>query len=301
MGSIKYLTKEGLRSVWANRLMSFASIGVLMSCLIFMGSAVLISLNINRFLSSVEDQNVIMLYIAQNVSQQDTQNMGSKIKAMDNVSDCTFISKEEGLKEQLDVIGEASVLFDSLKDDNILPDAYKVTLRDLKQYDATKAELQALPGVESLRDNSELAHQLTSFRRILVIVGSWVIGILFLVSLFIISNTIRLTMYSRRLEINIMKAVGATNGFVRYPFVVEAVVLGCLAGLVSFIFIMYIYKIAINSLGKLLNISQVVAFSSVGIWILLGFLAVGIFSGVIGGSISIGKYLKEEGSEISEV
>ena len=297
--SLKYLTKEGFRNVWVNRLMSLASITVLMACLVIIGLGSMIYFNINALLDNIESQNVVMVYVQDGVSDEDTTRMGNEIKVMNNVEDCIFVPKEDAFAAQLESMGEDAVLLEGL-DENPLPDAYKVVVKDLTMFDQTVSELKAMQNVENVRENSDLADKLVSVRKAVTIVIAGMVALLFIVSLFIISNTIRITMFSRKLEISIMKAVGATNWFIRWPFMIEGMVIGVTSSLVSFGLLAGLYQGMIYVFKNMLAIFTPVSFGAYAGWILLIFMGIGIFTGSFGSLISMGKYLKEQGSVVSE-
>lgn len=297
--SLKYLTKEGFRNVWVNRLMSLASITVLMACLVIIGLGSMIYFNINALLDNIESQNVVMVYVQDGVSDEDTTKMGNEIKVMNNIEDCIFVPKEDAFAAQLESMGEDAVLLEGL-DENPLPDAYKVVVKDLTMFDQTVSELKAMQNVENVRENSDLADKLVSVRKAVTIVIAGMVALLFIVSLFIISNTIRITMFSRKLEISIMKAVGATNWFIRWPFMIEGMVIGVTSSLVSFGLLAGLYQGMIYVFKNMLAIFTPVSFGAYAGWILLIFMGIGIFTGSFGSLISMGKYLKEQGSVVSE-
>ena len=297
--SLKYLTKEGFRNVWVNRLMSLASITVLMACLVIIGLGSMIYFNINALLDNIESQNVVMVYVQDGVSDEDTTRMGNEIKVINNIEDCIFVPKEDAFAAQLESMGEDAVLLEGL-DENPLPDAYKVVVKDLTIFDQTVSELKAMQNVENVRENSDLADKLVSVRKAVTIVIAGMVALLFIVSLFIISNTIRITMFSRKLEISIMKAVGATNWFIRWPFMIEGMVIGVTSGLVSFGLLAGLYQGMIYVFKNMLAIFTPVSFGAYAGWILLIFMGIGIFTGSFGSLISMGKYLKEQGSVVSE-
>lgn len=297
--SLQYLTREGFRNVWVNRLMSLASITVLMACLVIIGLGSMIYFNINALLDNIESQNVVMVYIKDGVSDEDTTAIGNNIKVMENIEDCIFVPKEDAFAAQLESMGDDAILLEGL-DENPLPDAYKVVVKDLTQFDATVAQLKALPNIENVRENGDLADKLLNVRRAVTIVIAGMVSLLFIVSLFIISNTIRITMFSRKLEISIMKAVGATNWFIRWPFMIEGMVIGVTSGLVSFALLAGLYQGMIYVFKNMLAIFTPVAFTDYAGKILLIFMGIGIFTGSFGSLLSMGKYLKEQGSVVSE-
>ena len=302
--SFKYLIKEGFRNTWTNRMMSIASICVLLSCLVLIGSASMVFLNINSLVERIEDENVIMVYINDNATDAQIDEMGSKITAMSNVEKAEFVSKEDAWAEQLDTMEEAQAqFFTEVSTDIPLPDAYKVTVKDLAQFKTTVKDIKALEHIDTGRENTDLAKKLDTISHGISIIAIIIISVLFAISLFIISNTIKLTVYSRRLEISIMKSVGATNSFVRLPFVVEGIILGIVSGAVSLGVVWGVYELAINQFSELFASIGIapLAFTDYALQMLGVFLAIGIISGVGGSLITMRRYLNKEGSEISAI
>ena len=296
--SLGYLTKEGFRNVWVNRLMSLASITVLMACLVIIGLGAMLFFNINALLDNIESQNVIMVYIQDQTSDDDINKMEDSISSMDNVQNVVFVSKEEAFKAQLEDMGSDAEL---LKDmENPLPDAFKVAVKDMAYFNDTVTDLRSLNNVETVRENGDVADKLVNIRQAVTIVIAGMVALLFIVSLFIIANTIRITMFSRKLEISIMKAVGATNWFIRWPFMVEGVVLGIISSFVSFGVLAGLYQGVVYVFKDLLALFTPIGFLQYAGYILLIFLAIGMFTGSVGSLISMGKYLKEQGSVVSE-
>ena len=296
--SLGYLTKEGFRNVWVNRLMSLASITVLMACLVIIGLGAMLFFNINALLDNIESQNVIMVYIQDQTSDDDINKMEDSINSIDNVQNVVFVSKEEAFKAQLEDMGSDAEL---LKDmENPLPDAFKVAVKDMAYFNDTVTDLRSLNNVETVRENGDVADKLVNIRQAVTIVIAGMVALLFIVSLFIIANTIRITMFSRRLEISIMKAVGATNWFIRWPFMVEGVVIGIISSFVSFGVLAGLYQGVVYVFKDMLALFTPIGFLQYAGYILLIFLAIGMFTGSVGSLISMGKYLKEQGSVVSE-
>jgi cell division transport system permease protein len=264
----------------------------------------MIFLNIDSLVERIEDENVIMVYVADDATDEDIEDMGNALNNMSNIENVEFVPKEDAWQEQLDTMEDAQKeFFTEISTDIPLPDAYKVTVKDLTQFSTTVSEIKSLDHIYNVRQNTDLAKKLDTISHGISIIAIVIIAVLFAISLFIISNTIKLTVYSRRLEISIMKSVGATNSFVRLPFVVEGVILGVISGVVSLGVVWGIYELAINKFADL--------FASIGIvplefmnyaWYMLGaFVLIGIVSGVGGSLITMRKYLNKEGSEISAI
>lgn len=302
--SLKYLTKEGFRNVWTNRMMSLASICVLMSCLVLIGTASMMFVNIDSLLERIEEENVVMVYIADETAQDEITQMESEIRAIDNIKEVEFISKEAAWEEQLETMEEAQAkFFKEVSSDIPLPDAYKVTVNNLDYFDQTVSSLEGLDNIDTIRENKDLAQKLVTIRQGISIIAVVIIAVLFLISLFIISNTIRLTVYSRRLEISIMKSVGATNSFVRFPFVIEGVILGVLSGAIGLGLVWGLYELAVTQFRDVLaslNL-QAISFADYALPMLGIFVLIGVVCGVGGSLVTMSKYLNKEGSEISNV
>lgn len=299
--SLKYPTHEGFRNVWVNRLMSLASVTVLMACLIIMGAGIMIYFNINNVVDKVQSQNVVMVYVADDASEDETTQIGTSLKGISNVESCEFVPKEVAFQEQIQSMGGDAALFEGF-DEIPLPDAYKVTVKDLSQFENTVSQIKQINKVDSVRENSDLASKLLSLRHAVSIVSVGLVVMLFLVALFIISNTIRITMFSRKLEISIMKAVGATNWFIRWPFMIEGMILGTISGIVSLGVLWGLYAVAEKVFAQTLSLIgfSLVPFSAYWWQILLVFVAIGLFTGGFGSLVSMAKYLKEQGSVVSD-
>lgn len=302
--SLRYLFKEGFRNTWTNRMMSIASICVLMSCLVLIGCASMIFLNIESLLGRIEEENVVMVYIEDGTTDADITAMGETIKAIDNVKGIEFVAKETAWEDQLATMEEAQrEFFTEISSDIPLPDAYKVTVDDLSYFDSTIDQIKQLDHIDTIRENKDLAKKLVTIRHGIEVIAIVIIAVLLAISVFIIQNTIKLTVYSRRLEISIMKSVGATNSFVRFPFVVEGMILGIISGVVSLGVVWAFYEFAINQFSDLL-ISlglEALKFADYALPMLGAFVLIGIITGVGGALLSMGRYLNKEGSEISAV
>jgi len=295
--NVGYLTREGFRNVYTNRLMSAASISVLFSCLVMVGIAVLLMANINMLIDSIEAQNVIMVFLEDDATAEQAQQVGTRLRALENVASADFISKQEALDGLMDELGSIPDLLINL-DENPLPDAYSVTVRDMNLFGQTDTQIEALDFVFSTRENHEIAAQLANTRRAMSSVSIGVIVLLLLVSLFIIANTIRITMSARELEISIMKGVGATNAFIRWPFMIEGILLGLFAAVLSTGAVWGLYTAVLRSMKFLSNTvlgqTSLLPFSRFALPLLLGFVLVGVLTGIFGSTISLRRYLKEK-------
>lgn len=297
MKGFGYLVKEGFRNIWSNRIMSIASICVLVSCLILTGAASLFSINVYKLVDEVGDSNETIVYIKSDYSSLEAVYVGKEIEKVPNVTSATFYSKEDAIQQYRKTLGES--LFNRIQD-NPLPDSIIVVMDDLSKYDETVAEIQKIDGVDtdSILNRRDFADRLTRVSNLVSIISIAVIAALIIISMFIIANTIRTTMYSRRFEISIMKSVGATNAFVRMPFLVEGMVIGLISAALATGALALVYR----GIGMVVENAQstftFIPYIDVLPYVVAAFVIFGVVVGFTGGFISIRKYLKMEGNEI---
>lgn len=296
MKGFGYLVKEGFKNVWSNRIMSIASVCVLISCLVLTGAASLLSINVSKVVDSIGDSNETKVYIESGYSQLEAVYIGKDIEKVSNVKSAEFYSKDEAIKQYKEELGDE--LFAQMQDDdNPLPDAFIVVMDDLSLYDETVADIEKIEGVESVNNQGDIAKRLTDISNLVNAVSFWVIIALMVISIFIIANTIRATMYSRRFEISIMKSVGATNSFVRMPFLVEGMTIGLISAVVSTVGIVFLYEAVMNTISSAIPFSYI-PINNVILFVAIAFVVSGMAIGFFGSFISIRKYLKMEGNEI---
>lgn len=361
MGSMKYLVGEGVKNTWVNRLMSLASVGVLVACMVIIGLAILISENVNKAVGNLEQQNVVMAYMkdyswalygdkdtssdtssadssaaaassgAASSAASSSENTSSEEKAdengikqsdyivhseeeakalcdeiarLDNVEKVTYVSPEEALESVKKSMLEGQESYFSFLDEkngNPMSGAAKIQMSDMSRFDETLEQVKKIDGISAIQSQNDLAEKITAIKKGIGIAGFWIIAILMVIALVIVSNTIRVTMYNRKLEISIMKAVGATDSFVRIPFVVEGMLIGILSALIAEGLLYFCYRVATETIIGTLGTSDIVHYSDVAGWLLLVFIGIGIFAGVLGSVIMISKYLRHEGSEFSAI
>ncbi len=296
MGKLNYLTKEGFRNLKVNKLMSVASITVLFSCLMLIGIAFMLLVNIEAFISGIEGENIIMAYVDDAATDIEIKKVGLVLEKIPNVQSVEKINKEEAYRDILSDMDENLKVYLEGLEENPLPDAYRITVRNMSSFDTVVEQVKSVTNIFRVRENSSLAKQLSDLRDSVTTISIVIIVMLLLVSLFIISNTIKVTMFSRRLEISIMKSVGATNSFIRWPFMVEGIVIGVIAGILATGAVWLVSEFALSSLTSSLSIvgaSVEVNFIDYALWLALAFVGIGVFTGVFGSATSMRKYLKE--------
>ena len=298
--SFGYLVREGLRNIRANRQMSVASIGVLIACMVLIGGALLLSLNINSLMGYVESFNEVVVWIDDDLGSAGIEVLKEQIDALPNVASKQYISKEDALKELSDTLGSQSFLegFEQYADENPLPSSFRLKVNSLENLPETVKTLEGLSGVESVESSNEVATTLVGIKTAIHVAGLTIVAILMVVSIIIIANTVRVTIFNRRREINIMKYVGATNAFIRFPFLVEGMVIGLISALIAFGLLWvgthFLYQWVGQSASGWLQLAyqSLIPFVSIAPQMLLGFVGAGVLFGVAGSFIFVGKYLK---------
>ncbi len=352
ISSIKYLTGEGVKNAWVNRLMTLASVGVLVACMVIIGLAILISENVNKAVGKLEQQNVVMAYMkdynwalygeketssdssasSSDSASSDTESTASdgeeadkngikpsdyvihsddeakalcdEIAKLPNVASVTYVTSEEGLESVKESMLEGQESYFTFLDEeygNPMSGAAKITMKDMSKFDETLEQIKKMDGIDAIQSQNDLADKITAIKRGIGIAGFWIIAILMVISLVIVSNTIRVTMYNRKLEISIMKAVGATDSFVRIPFIVEGMLIGVISAFLAEGLLYFCYRVATETIISTLGTTDIVHYGDVAWWLLLIFIGIGIFAGVLGSVIMISKYLRREGSEFTAI
>ena len=290
---ISYLLKEGIQNLFKNKKSTISCLMIMIATMLIFGLFFVIGENINAFVKSVADAQGIRVFVINTATDEEIEQVGKDILEIDGVRDAKYISKEEGLETMREKFGDE--LMAGYIERNIFPASYEVTLTDLELNNSVQESLRQIPNVEDLRSSNPTIEQIIRLAKGIKIV-TWVILVLLIViSTAIIANTIKLTVHARRKEISIMKYVGATNSFIRWPFLVEGVIIGVLAGLISvgIIGLSYTYiagKLSGTTFLELAN-WQLIDFSNMFELILVVYLSLGVGIGAIGSGISMKKYL----------
>ena len=284
---IKYFIKEGFRSFWVNRLMSLASIVIVFFCLLAFGLYIIISMNLNYIGTQLNAMNDLQAYISTETSAVRVTEIGAELRAIDNVASVEFISKEERFAESV-TSPEAIEGYGS----NPLRDSYRITMKDVSLVDPLLEKVKLISEVQHVSYNKDLMISIMKTLRGVNIAGVCLALFMALMSIFIISSTIKITVFSRRKDINIMKFVGATDGFIRWPFIVEGLIISIIGSLIAFFSITNIYSWVISKVP--LEFSEILTFTpswqirDISAAILLG---TGILLGCIGSAVSVRKHL----------
>ncbi len=290
--SFGYIIGSAFRGMRKHLMMTTASVSVLIACMIIIGTAYLFAENVSNFMTQIEQQNEIVAFIDEEVPEEDYQPLQQKIESINGVAEAEFVTKDAALEEYKAQLGEEGNYLDSYTgEDNPLRNSFNITISDLDLFESASASIAELEGIAYVRDTQDVVTVLISLRKVVQVLGLWIMVILGLVSLFIISNTIKIAMYNRKNEINIMKYVGATNWFIRWPFLFEGLFIGISAAAICFALQWYIYNYLFASLFAGIDFIELVPFSELYLDIVLIFGAIGIVVGVFGSMTSIRKYL----------
>ena len=291
VNNLGYLIKEGIRGIFLHGFMSLAAIVVTVACLLIVGSFSCLVYNVNIMVDDLNKTNEILAFVDENLSAAEARSIGTKINQLPNIYKAQFVSREKAL-EDFKADHNNDPAFSGVEAD-FLRHRYVVTLEDNALMEETAARLEAIPGIVKVNAAYEMAEGFSTLKNVLQIASVAVIGVLLIVSLLIISNTVKLAMLDRKEEISIMKMVGATNGFIRLPFVVEGFILGMLGATVAFFLEWAMYNTLVERLAEVdtLKLFSFVPFTQLLQPMVATFGAAGLFVGIVGSWTSIRKFM----------
>jgi len=291
-GGALYFLKEGLSSIFVHKLMSFAAVTVIAACMLITGIFSLVAYNIDMLVESLASQSEIYVYVDEAMSRSEALALESQIRSLDNVARLEFISKEQAFQNYLDELGDDAYIMEDLESDNPLRDGYRITMKDVSMHEDTVKKLESLPGIAASNSEKEVSDKLMQIRKVVKLIAYTLIGLLGAVSVFIISNTVRLAMFARRDEIAVMKMVGATNHFIRTPFVIEGVALGIGGAVLAFFAQWGVYGYIVKELEAGTAIFDMQPFTVFVRPLALCLLAAGVVIGGVGSGITIRRFLR---------
>ncbi len=300
--NVNYLTKMGLKNLISHRSMTLSSVSVLTACLLLIGVSLMILFNIQSMVKQVESQNVVIAFLEKDLDDATTQQVGENLKNLANVASVEFVSKEDAFVDQLDSYGVEADSFADLVE-NPLPDCYHVTVSNLENFDITLANIKSVENISSIRESQELVGQITALQKSVSAICAVIVILLFVVSVFIITNTIKITMVYRKIDIQVMKSVGATNMFVRWPFVVEGVVIGVFSALLALGLTYAVERLEGDAFSSFITLFGGGSVSIFDYWpiLVVAYIGFGLLIGIFGSIVTMAKYLRKEGSEANEI
>ena len=297
LSSFRYLVKQGFDNVWKNRVMAFASFCVLLVSLLLVGISVLFYININAVIGEIEQKNEVIIYLDDDVEQARIDEIDSQLRTLPNVNYVEFYSREQAFEDLKKKMTDAEELFESLDDDNPLPDAFRIRVTDISHMQDTVTATEAIPNVYNVSSPDTFVKFLTQTRRLVTMVAIAIIIAMLIVSMVIISNTTRASVFARRREISIMQSVGATKNFIRFPFFIEGMVNGFLAGAVATLITWLIYNRVITMLNsfdllRTFGLGSIIPYNKISIPVTLAYVIGGALIGAIGSVLSTRVHLK---------
>lgn len=287
-----YFIKEGMANLGRNSLMSLASIGSVASALIILGIFLIITLNFNFIVDTVESQVEITAYLDDSLMDEEISRIGRELIQVHGVKEVTFVSREQALKEFREQLGDKEGLLAAMEKDNPLPNSYRIRTQQPEIVKDVANMIGRIEGIAEVKYGKEIVDKLFKITGIIRFVGISVMAVLSIISIFIISNTIKLTVYARRREIEIMKYIGATDWFIRWPFLIEGMVLGFLGSLIAVgvlnVAYYYLFNFVVLNIPIITLLPFDVFLYDLSIW----FLGIGTFIGAVGSGISIRRFLR---------
>lgn len=285
---------EAFKNLWRDRVMSLSSILVLASCLVVLGCFALLVYNININMEKLVSLNQIAVFADYDLSEDKVAEIGEQIEKLDNVESVEYISKDEGLDSMKEDYAGFEDIFDKMKEegDNPLPDSFVVRYKDTSKVTTLEYNLKQIDGVMKVKNRLDLANSLESFKNGISLILVWFFAVLFIVSVFIIINTIKLAVNSHMEEIRVMKYIGASNWFIVVPYIIEGVIIGVFSSAIAYVVEWYIYFNMEKMVSSDIQMVELMSFGDIKGVVVLAFLAVGVLTGIIGSCISLRKNLQ---------
>lgn len=299
LSGLKYLADQGVENIWKNKMMAFATFCVLLISLLLVGVAGLFYININSMITGLGSQNEVVILMNVGTEKEQIDAAEASIKSIANVDTIEYISKEEALARQRNKLPNAEKIFNEYIGDDaqFMPDGFSVTVKDIDEISDTIEQISVLPNVQSATASPQIAEFLRELRKVVTLIAGAVIIALAVVSMIIISNTTKASVFARREEIQIMKYVGATNAFIRMPFFVEGMVTGLFAGGGAFFITWAVYRSVyrmLNEQGVLMmtfGAESLIPFAKIRLFVAIAYLAAGALIGAVGSVISTRKHI----------
>ena len=286
-----YFIREGAKNMFSHGFMSFAAIGVTVACLLIMGTFALVAYNVNENLSELQRENAVVAFVDDTLNDAHAEALQEEIEKVANVSECIFVSREEARDNYVDNYDEDDLYTDLSAD--VFRHRYVIHLEDPTLMAETKAAVEDVEGIAKARGDEAISNGFITLRNVASLVSIALVAVLLLVSLFIMSNTIKLTTFDRREEIAIMKMVGATNGFIRWPFVFEGLLLGLLGAIAAFLLQWLLYAAMCRGIAAsdTLQLLRIVPFTRIWKVVAIVFGATGLLVGMGGSTMAIRRFL----------
>lgn len=291
---LSYFIGQAFQGILRNGVMSVASVAVLMSCLIVLCSFALLVVNINVNLDSLGLMNEIVIFLEYDLTEEEIVSIEQQIKSIEyvDVDNVQRITADEGLNIMKEQAGDFGYLYEEYRDDNPLADCFKITYIDAEKVTSISYNLRQIDGVRKTNDQVDLANMITSFKSGIMFIFICFLAVLFVVSIFVIINTVKLSVYSRKDEISVMRYMGATGWFISLPFVLEGAIIGLIASVPAAFIGRALYVYTTETMGATMTMLTFIPLADIVYYLFMGIIATGVVTGVIGSTISLSKYTK---------
>ena len=293
---VSYLIGEGFKSTFKQKKMTGASIIIMFATMFIFGIFFVIGENVNSVIHQIEEQQGIQIFIKEDATDEEIEALENEIKNIRGVNQVTFVSKEDALNSMKATLDDNQELLDGWDEENPFPASFFVTLTDLSLNEQVQEQVYKLENIDEIASENNTINKLREFANGIQIMTAVILALIIIISIFIISYTIKLTVHARRREISIMKYVGATNGFIRGPFIVEGIIIGVISAVIALIILGLSYNAVMGSIGNSVLIQDIgiglLSFADMFFLVLAVYLGLGIGIGILGSVISMRKYLK---------
>ncbi len=291
-----YLLGEGFRNVFHNKKSSGASLAIMCATMLIFGLFFMIIENINHFVETLESQQGMQVFIEKEATESQITEVGEQIKVLNGVNTVTYVSKDEALNQMKERLKDKQALIAGWDEENPFKASYLVTLTDLKLSEQIQDEILKIENVSNIESRDTTINGLIKIANAVRIISAVILTLLVLISMFIISNTIKLTVHARRKEISIMKYVGATDNFIRWPFIIEGIIIGIMAAALSIAVLALVYALVSNAMAGSIILNNIgmslLTFSDMLTLLIVVYLGLGIGIGALGSAFSMRKYLQ---------
>ncbi|MBQ6809171.1 MAG: permease-like cell division protein FtsX [Clostridia bacterium] len=288
--SLFFLIKSAFKNVFKNWLLTIASISILAVCLVVLGSVILIIGNINVFIDEVGNESQVVVYIEDDLGVEEITRINDELKAISNIGKIHYKSNEMILEEYKASLGEDAILFEDLEADTFR-NSFVFNMKDIEKFDQPIFEVEKIDGIETIKERRKLVQRIVEIKDVLMFLSSWIILIFLVVSIVIITNSVKVSVYAKKQEIWLMKYVGATDAFIEAPYFMEGIIIGLVSSVVAIISQIYIYKNVLSPILSDLGFINPITIESVLPIVIIGFLIAGTVVGTIGSAYPVKKYL----------
>ena len=288
--SLFFLIKSAFKNVFKNWLLTIASVSILAVCLVVLGSVMLIIGNINIFIDEIGDESQIVLYIEEDLTVEEITAINDSLHAISNIGNINYKSNAMILEEYMDSLGDDAWLFEDLEADTFR-NSFIFNIKDIEKFDQTIYEVEKIDGIATIKERRDLVQRIVDIKEVLMFLSFWIVAIFLIISLVIITNSVKISVYAKKQEIWLMKYVGATDVFIEAPYFLEGIIIGLTAGAIAILAQIYVYNQVLSPILSDLGFINPLQLNSVMSIIVIGFIITGAVVGTIGSAYPVKKYL----------